>query len=114
VPALTVVRPVTVTAAPLASKVPLPELIKVPATVRPLVACAPLVVKVEGEFWLLYSAVIQLAERAVEEILTSSIRPWNGHVELGGICPMPKAEELLILTDAAVGFPGAPTALPFA
>ena len=33
------------------------------------------VIKVDGELWLLYSAVIQSAERATFEIRTSSMLP---------------------------------------
>ena len=38
----------------------------------------PMVINVAGEFWLLYSVVIQPAERAVADIRTSSISPLHG------------------------------------
>jgi len=38
----------------------------------------PMVINVAGEFWLLYSVVIQAAERAVADIRTSSISPLHG------------------------------------
>src|SRR5207244_5858885 len=38
----------------------------------------PMVINVAGEFWLLYSVVIQAAERAVDAIRTSSMSPLHG------------------------------------
>jgi len=48
------------------------KLVGVPGTA---VVCEPVLIKVDVEFWLLYSVVIKSAERATVEMRTSSTRP---------------------------------------
>src|SRR4029453_16019920 len=64
----------------------------------------PILLNVPGEFLLLYSAVIQAAERFVLEIRTSSMSPLNveDQKELAAITALGLAE---VVDDAAVGHP---------
>ena len=62
----------------------------------------PIVMNVPGEFWLLYSAVIQAAARFVLEIRTSSMLPLNGE-DQEELAPIVAKELVAVTGDAAVG-----------
>src|SRR5438094_2945257 len=62
----------------------------------------PMVINVPGEFWLLYSVVIQAAERAVADIRTSSMSPLHGLLPRAPL-PISASGTLEVVGVAAVG-----------